>query len=361
MKKYFYSLLIVALLIPLVALAKPKAKPAPKPAAPTSLIVPEEEAVIKAYQSTLPSVVSILVSEKQKNLVGGTSQQDTGGGTGFIVSASGYIITNKHVVQRENVDYTVITSDGKEYAGSVLARDPLYDIAFIKIEASALRPLPFGDSDKLRIGQTALAIGNVLAEFKNTLTRGIVSGVGRTITASGAGLTETLEGVIQTDASINPGNSGGPLINLQGQVIGMNTAINRSGESLGFAIPINTIKQTFNNFLVHQKIVRTYLGVRYVMLNRSVARAYNLPVTAGAYIMIKNAEGDPGVVPGSPAEASGLKGGDVILEINGKKLNSTNPLASMINKFEPNQQISIKILREGTEKLLTATVIERPN
>jgi len=356
-KKHFLKFFITGFLIALMFAISPMAWAASTTA---SIIVPEEQAVINAYQSVLPSVVSIIISQPAANLNGDISLQDTGGGTGFFVSNDGYIITNKHVVSSSDVDYTVITSDGKEYVGSVLARDPLYDIAIVKVEGKGFKPIKMADSDKIKIGQTALAIGNVLAEFSNTVTRGIVSGIGRTITASGAGLTETIEGAIQTDASINPGNSGGPLINLNGEVMGINTAMDRSGEALGFAIPINNVKEAFNNFKTNGRIVRSYIGVRYVMLNRSIARAYQLPYEQGAYIMVRNNQGDPGVVPSGPADKAGIKGGDIILQINGQTLTMQKPLANIIAQFKPNTIIMAKVLRQGTELNLKITLQERP-
>jgi serine protease Do len=360
--KKIISFLLVGLMAPsLVWAATATTKKISKPVTPTvtNIIVPEEEAVIKAYESTLPSVVNIVISEELKNMMGNVSKQDTGGGTGFFISSDGYILTNKHVVARDDVDYTVVTSDGREFTASVLGRDPLFDVAIVKIEGSGFKPAKLGDSDKIRISSSVLAIGNVLAEFRNTVTRGIVSGIGRTITASGGGLTETIEGAIQTDASINPGNSGGPLINLKGEVIGINTAINRAGESLGFAIPINIAKQALANFKKHGKIVRTFVGLRYVMLNRAIARAYGLPVSQGAYVLIKNNLGEPGVVAGGPAETAGVQLGDIVLEINGQKLSIQKSLASAIAQYEPAQKIKLKILRQGSELTLEATLGER--
>ncbi len=375
MKKTFYLFLfILTILLPLVgytATTAPKNIPAkntaPKPPttfkqSPQNIIVPEEEAVIAAYEKVLPGVVSIVISEEVSDLVGGISKQDTGGGTGFFAPelGPGYIITNKHVVLNDKVDYTVVTSSGEEYVASVLARDPLFDLAIVKVEGANIPPLKFADSDKIRIGQTVLAIGNVLTEFRNTLTRGIVSGVGRTITASGPGVaSETIEGAIQTDASINPGNSGGPLINLRGEVIGINTAINRAGESLGFAIPINRAKQAIKLFKKYGEIKRTFLGVRYVMLNRTIAKAYNLITDHGAYVIPKNNRGEPGILPDGPADQAGLKGGDVVLEINGKKLTIQKSLAETISDFDPNQEIELKVLRSGTEMKIKAKLGER--
>jgi len=325
----------------------------------TKINVLEEEAVITAYERALPSVVNIIITEKVTNGIGVNTNRDAGGGTGFFMSNNGYIITNKHVVTRTDVNYLVVTSDGKEYAGSVLARDPLYDIAIMKVEGGGFTPAKLGDSDKVRIGQTVLAIGNVLGEFRNTVTRGIISGVGRSLTASGGGLTETIEGAIQTDASINPGNSGGPLINLKNEVIGVNTAINRSGEALGFAIPINKVRQAFNIFLKHGQIIRTFLGVRYIMLNRAVAQKYQLSYDKGAYILVKDDNGEPGVVAGQPADLAGLKGGDIILEINGKKLSITYTLAGAISEFAPKDKVKLKILRGGVEMIKEVTLGQR--
>jgi len=327
------------------------------PKAPAPIVVPEEEAVIASFNKAVPSVVSIIISEQLQNLVGGTSEQDSGGGTGFFVSTDGYIITNKHVVARDDVDYTAITSDGKEYTASVLARDPLFDIAIVKVEGTGFTPARLGDSDKLRIGQTVLAIGNVLAEFRNTVTRGIVSGIGRTLSAAGPnGEQETIEGAIQTDASINPGNSGGPLINLRGEVIGINTATNLAGQSLGFALPINRAKQAFSIFKKTVAITRAFLGVRYLMLNRTIARAYNLPYAQGAYLMIKNDVGDPGVVPGGPADQAGLQPGDIVLDVNGEKPTFSNTLSNIISNYQPNQTVKLKVLRSGTEMYLNVTL-----
>lgn len=368
MKKYILPILSTLIALPVIVIAQNAnlpVKPAmvavnqPTVKTVTPAVVSEEEAVIKTYESLLPSVVSILITEQVSNDLGEVSMQETGGGTGFFVSADGYIITNKHVVLDKKVSYTVITNTGKEYVGSVLARDPLFDIAIMKVEGTGFKPAKLGDSDKIRIGSTVIAIGNVLTEFQNSVTRGIISGVGRTITASGSNITETIEGAIQTDASINPGNSGGPLVNLKGEVIGINTAIDRSGEALGFALPINLTKDALAKFKKYDKITRTFLGVRYVMLNRYLAFANKLPVREGAYVLKQTPSGDPTIIPGGPAEAAGIKPGDVILEIDGIKLTTVKSLAAAISKYEPNNEVSLKILRNGTELTLKATLGER--
>ena len=372
MKKYFWPIVTLIIVLPVLTIAQGLPLPTiPGPIdlealvkptvriAATTTAISEEEAVIKTYESLLPSVVSILITERVSNDLGEVSLQETGGGTGFFVSSDGYIITNKHVVLGKKVNYTVITNTGKEYVGSVLARDPLFDIAIMKVEGAGFKPAKLGDSDKIRIGSTVIAIGNVLTEFQNSVTRGIVSGIGRTITASGSDLTETIEGAIQTDASINPGNSGGPLVNLKGEVIGINTAIYRSGEALGFAIPVNVAKNAFDKFKKYGEIKRTFLGVRYIMLNRYLSFANKLPVREGAYVLIETPSGDPTIIPGGPADAAGVKPGDVILEVNGAKLNATNSLSTAISKYDPGAEITLKVLRGGVEHLLKATLGER--
>lgn len=372
MKKYFWAILATLLILPTVSIAQWSYIPTipgpidlealAKPSYQIAAVQPalsEEEQVIKTYENLLPSVVSILITERVSNDLGQVSLQETGGGTGFFISSDGLIITNKHVVLQKDVNYTVITNTGKEYVGSVLARDPLFDIAIMKVEGSGFKPAKLGDSDKIRIGSTVIAIGNVLDEYKNSVTRGIVSGLGRTITASGSDLTETIEGAIQTDTSINPGNSGGPLVNLNGEVIGINTAINRSGESLGFALPINLAKDALAKFRKYGEIKRTFLGVRYIMLNRYLSFANKLPVQDGAYVLKEIPSGDPTIIPGGPAEAAGIKPGDVILEVNGKKLSALNSLSTAISKYDPETEITLKILRAGTEYTLKATLAER--
>lgn len=371
MKKYFWIILLSLIILPTWVAAQWHYLPTiPGPIDLESLTKPlyqlaaanpvnEEGLVIKAYETLLPSVVSILITEPVTNELGEVSLQETGGGTGFFISSDGYILTNKHVVSQKNVNYTVITNTGKEYVGSVLARDPLFDIAIMKVEGSNFKPAKLGDSDKIRIAQTVIAIGNVLTEFQNSVTRGIISGIGRTITASGSDITETIEGAIQTDASINPGNSGGPLVNLNGEVIGINTAIYRSGEALGFAIPINVAKEAVAKFKKYGQIKRTFLGVRYVMLNRYLSFANKLPVQEGAYVLKEIPSGEPTIIPGGPADKAGVKPGDIILEVNGSKLTSLNSLATAISKYEPGTEITLKILRQGTEIYLKVKLGER--
>lgn len=352
----------------------------------------QEEAVIKVVNEASAAVVSIIITkdlpiieEYYINPFGsdfpfgfgipqyrqkGTQKQEVGGGTGFIISEDGMILTNKHVVLDEEADYTVLTNDGKKYPAKVLARDPVQDLAILKIDkektvneqglfTSASFPVvKLGDSDKLQIGQTVIAIGNALGEFRNTVSVGVISGLGRTITASGGGLIETLEDVIQTDAAINTGNSGGPLLNLKGEVIGVNTATVSGAQNIGFTIPINKAKKDIEQIKNLGKIVYPFLGVRYVLITENIQKENNLPVSYGAWV-VKSEEGEPAIFPGSAAEKVGLKEGDIILEFNGEKITQENALAKIIMKYNPGDGVVLKILREGKEKIVEVTLDER--
>jgi serine protease Do len=352
----------------------------------------QEEAIVRAVENISPAVVSIIITKdlpvfeeyyispfeeffgpefkipqyRQK----GTEKREIGGGTGFIVSKDGMILTNKHVVLDKEADYTVFTNDGKSYPAKVLARDPVQDLAIIKIDQEkivneqgsfVLKSFPvveFGDSEKLEIGQTVIAIGNALGEFRNTVSVGVVSGLGRTITASGGGLVETIEDVIQTDAAINKGNSGGPLLDLKGEVIGINTAMVQGAQSIGFAIPINKAKKDIKQIKTLGKIVYPFLGVRYILITEKIKEKNNLPVNYGAWI-IKGNQGESAIYPNSAAEKAGLKENDIILEFNNEKITIDNSLAKIIQKYDPGDKVVLKILRGKEEKIIQATLGER--
>jgi serine protease Do len=286
--------------------------------------------------------------------------QEIGGGTGFIVSEDGLIATNKHVVDDEQASYTVLTTDGKKYEARVLSRDPVNDLALVKIEADNLPTLALGDSTSIELGQRVIAIGNSLAQYQNTVTTGVVSGIGRTITASGTSGSEQLEGVIQTDAAINPGNSGGPLLDIGGSVIGINTAIDSQGQLVGFAIPINDFKRDLDSFRKFGRIVKPFLGVRYVIVNETIKQENNLPVDYGA-LVIGSGTGrtaQPAVVANSAAEKAGVKENDVILEVNGQRISQDHSLAGMLKNFDPGDTVKMKILSGGQEKDITVTLGE---
>jgi len=329
----------------------------------------EEEKIIKVVEETSPAVVSIVISKdvpilekyyevdpffgfptpqyRQK----GTEKQEIGGGTGFIISQDGLILTNKHVILEEGAGYTVFTNDGRKFSAKVLARDPFQDLAIIKIEQNKMEPFPIvklGDSDNLKSGQTVIAIGNALGEFRNTVSTGVVSGLGRKITASGGDFVETLEDVIQTDAAINKGNSGGPLLNLKGEVIGINTAMVIGAQSIGFAVPINKAKKAIEQVREIGKIVYPFLGVRYILVNEKVQAEYNLAIDHGAFI-IRGESGESAIWPGSAAEKAGLKEKDIVLEFNGGKITIDNSLAKLITKYNPGDKVKLKILRGEKE------------
>jgi serine protease Do len=278
----------------------------------------------------------------------GYEKQKVGGGTGFIVSSDGLIVTNKHVVSDPKAEYTVYLNDGRKFKAEVLALHPTDDLALIKIRANNLPTLVLGDSDKVKIGQFVIAIGNALGEFQNTVSFGVISGLRRSITASDqSGNVERLEGLIQTDAAINFGNSGGPLINLKGEVIGVNTAIAGGAENIGFAIPINRAKKMIEEVKTKGKIEVPFLGVYYILINEEVQKKFNLPVDYGAYVY---REGQSAIIPNSPAELYGLRDKDIILEIDGEKITTQNSLAQIIMKKSVGQKVNLKVLR-GKETL----------
>jgi len=346
----------------------------------------QEEAIIKTVNEASKAVVSIIITkdlpvfeqyfyspfEEFKEFFGepffefqipqyrqkGTEKKEIGGGTGFFVSSDGLLLTNAHVVSDKEAEYTVLTNDGKKYSAKVLARDTVRDLAVIKVGGGPFSILKLGDSDKLQIGQTVIAIGNALGEFRNTVSVGVISGLSRTVTASGGGTSETLENVIQTDAAINQGNSGGPLLNLKGEVIGINFAMAQSAENIGFAIPVNVAKKDIEQVKSLGKIAYPFLGVRYLIINEAVQQKNNLPVNYGA-LVAKGEKGEPAVISGSPAEKVGLREGDIILEFNGEKITTENSLAKIIMKYNPGDKVVLKILRNKEEKIISVILGER--
>ncbi|MFA6429261.1 MAG: trypsin-like peptidase domain-containing protein [Patescibacteria group bacterium] len=286
-------------------------------------------------------------------------KQIVGGGSGFLVSADGMIVTNKHVVADAEAEYTVIAQDGKKYPAKILATDPAVDLAILKIEATGMPYAELGDSKDMEVGQTVIAIGYALAEFKNTVTKGVISGVNRRLVAGGLSGSEVIEGALQTDAAINHGNSGGPLINLDGRVIGVNTAISANGQSLGFALPVNLVKRDLESVKRVGKILRPWLGVRYVMLDEEYAKRQGIAVSSGALIAREEGSRDPAVVPTSPADKAGLQENDIILELNQTPLDTDHSLSQMIGEHDIGDEITLKVLHQGKEKLVQLTLEER--
>lgn len=280
-----------------------------------------------------------------------TIKQQVGSGSGFLVRSNGLIVTNKHVVLDNNAQYTVVMNDGKKYPAIVLAKDQFLDIALIKIEAQNLPFLRLGNSDKLEIGQTVVAIGNALGQYQNTVTSGIVSGIKRRVVAGdGLGASEVIEAAIQTDAAINPGNSGGPLLNLQGDVVGINTAVNLGSQSVSFALPINSVKTIIDSVEKFGHIVRPWLGVRYILLNKDIAEKNNLSLDYGALVVKGDQKTDLAVIPGSPADKVGIMENDIILEVNKQKITEENSLGTVISRYQVGDEVYLKIWHKGETK-----------
>jgi S1-C subfamily serine protease len=246
----------------------------------------------------------------------------------------------------------VITKDEKEYKATVLARHPVLDIAVIKIESEEAMPtLELGDSDNLKVGQSVVAIGNSLGEFSNSVSLGIVSGLQRNITASsGFGQSERLNNIIQTDAAINPGNSGGPLLDIQGKVVGVNVAVVSGAQSIGFALPVEQIKNIVNQVEEGGEFQVPFLGIRYVPIDEGIQESNNLPYDYGVLIIRGEKITDLAVVPGSPADKAGLVENDIVLEIEGEKITEDNPLAAAIAEYDIEEEIELKIWHKGEEK-----------
>ncbi len=343
-----------------------------------NIVLDEQSATTEVVKQSGPAVVSIVISKELKQSPqsmfdpfgffgfeqvipeGQDGLRQVGAGTGFFVSKDGLIVTNKHVVNDDNAEYSVLTTDGKSYDAKVLSKDPVNDIAIIKIDINDAHFLSFADSSNLELGQHVIAIGNSLGQYQNTVTTGVVSGIGRSITAGGSGEVEQLEGVIQTDAAINSGNSGGPLLNLSGQVIGVNTAVDRQGQSIGFALPSNDVRLALESYEKSGKIVRPYLGVRYIMISEALAKSENLPKDFGALIIRGELNTDFAVQPGSPADKSGLAENDIILEINGEQLSETNTLAKIMKKYKPGDTVNLQVFSKGNQKPVTVTIGETP-
>ncbi|PJE58195.1 MAG: hypothetical protein COU81_02115 [Candidatus Portnoybacteria bacterium CG10_big_fil_rev_8_21_14_0_10_36_7] len=290
----------------------------------------------------------------------GTEKREIGGGTGFIISSDGLILTNKHVVEDESAEYTVLTNDGEKYPAEVLARDLIQDLAIIKIDKKDLPVLNLSNSDNIKIGQTVIAIGNALGEFRNTVSVGVVSGLQRQITAGSGVTSEDLEELIQTDAAINHGNSGGPLLNLAGEVIGVNVAIAQGAQNIGFSIPINKASKDIQQVKSLGKISIPFLGVRYVLINDQVKSKNNLSYNYGAWVQKGSSADQPAVSADSSAEKAGIMEGDIILEVSGKIIDQNHTLAKAIQEYNVGDSISLKIWRQDSEKNINLKLGERP-
>lgn len=324
-------------------------------------VVQEGEVIADVAEQVSPSVVSISVNRTTKSIFGTTVT--TGAGTGIVLTEEGLIVTNKHVVEGSATKgITVISADGTTYSDvEIVDSDPFNDIAFLQVNSpDKFQPAQLGNSDNIRVGQKVIAIGNTLGRYDHTVTSGIVSGVGRPLSGE-TGTDDNLENLIQTDAAINPGNSGGPLVNINGEVIGINTAIEGGdAENVGFSIPINDVKQGISSVEESGRIIRPYLGVVYVLLDETLAEQLNLPIEEGAYIPKADGAGQT-VLSDSPAERAGLRPGDVILRIDGRKITNKTSLTKIIASYEVDEQIDLRIWRDGKERTINVVLKEAPD
>jgi len=336
----------------------------------------EKSLIVEVAKKVCPAVITIVITKDLPKIEGfyflpfggqdlilpkvkkEKEKTKIGGGSGFITSAEGYVLTCNHVVGDPEADYTIIIDPKHKYPAKVLARDPLIDVAVLKIAEKNLPYLELGDSDKIELGETVIAIGNPLGEFEDTVSAGIVSGLSRKITAYG-GLplrATSLRGLIQTDAAINPGNSGGPLVNMEAKVIGINNAMVIGAQNIGFAIPVNYAKKDLEEVVKYGKIRKPFLGVRYIVLNEAIAKIHKLPLNYGALI-VRETLGEEAVLKDSAADKAGLKEYDIILEVNGEKITEDNPLAEVLARQEIGDEIEMKVLR-GEKKITLKTKLE---
>ena len=301
-----------------------------------------------------------IMPKLEKGEKGKIQKTQIGGGSGFIVSADGYVLTSNHVVSDTTADYTVILNPKHKRPAKVLSRNPINDTAVLKIEGSGFPYLEMADSNKIQLGEEVVAVGNALGEFTDTLSTGIVSGLSRFITAFGGvgNQIQNLRGLIQTDAAINPGNSGGPLLNMQTQVIGINTAMVAGAQNIGFAIPINYAKKDLEEVKKYGKIMMPFLGVKYVLISKEMAEANKLPVANGA-IVVREALGESPVIKGSAADKAGVKEWDIILACDGERISSKNPLANILQKCKIGSQTTLTVLRDGKEIKLGVKLEEK--
>lgn len=344
--------------------------------------MPLNSPIIEIAKRVCPAVITVIVSKDlpkaenfysfpfggkeyvmpklEKGQKGKSEKTQIGGGSGFIVSEDGYVFTSNHVVSDTTADYTVIVDPKHKYPAKVLSRNPINDTAVLKIEGKNLAHLELADSNKIELGEEVVAVGNALGEFTDTLSAGIVSGLSRFITAFGGidHQMQNLRGLIQTDAAINPGNSGGPLVNMQGQVIGINTAMIIGAQNIGFAIPINYAKKDWQEVKKYGKIIVPFLGVKYVLISKEMATMNKLPVNDGA-LVVREALGESPVVKGSAADKAGVKEWDIILECNGEKITMKNPLAHILQKCKIGQETILGVLRDGKKTNLKVKLEEK--
>ncbi len=340
-------------------------------------IADNSDAVVNVVERVNPAVVSIVITKDvpimeqyYENYGGifnipryrqnGTEQKEVGGGSGFIISNDGYVVTNNHVVSDADAQYTVFLNDGTKFDATIVSTDAVLDIALLKIDGTDLSYLEFGDSDTVKVGQSVIAIGNALGEFRNTVSVGVLSGLSRTITATnGTGDSEELQDVLQTDAAINAGNSGGPLLNLDGYVIGVNVATSTGGQNVSFALPANAVKSAVDSIMEFGQVVRPYLGVRFTTIDGDMAEKNNLTVDHGA-LVLRGEDGSLAVIPGSPADKAGIEENDIILSVEGVDVTVDEPLNVLLRNYKPDDTVTLHVLHDGEEKDIQATLGTTP-
>ena len=305
-------------------------------------LLSEQSAIVSVAENISPAIVTLQITSPGGEAVG----------SGVIYSADGWIVTNRHVVDGAS-SITVHLKDGRDFPGSVYGIDTLTDLAIVKVEATDLSAATLGRSSGIQVGQTAIAIGSPLGVYTNSVTAGIISAIGREITTESG----RLDGLLQTDAAINPGNSGGALVDSSGAVIGINTAISNEGSGIGFAIPIDIARPIMEQALAGVELSRPWIGIRYVALNRRTAAENNFSVFQGAWI---TGDKDPGVVPGSPAEAAGLADGDIVTKVNGIGIDELHPLQDLLVQYSPETVIVLDVLRGEATIQISVTLGVRP-
>lgn len=343
--------------------------------------------VVSTIKKVMPAVVSITISkhaediEKEipkefyhatpgknsgeafkipKELVDSHGMVQVGGGSGFVAESSGIVLTNKHVLSDPKAEYTVILSDGRKFPAEILSRDPINDVAIVKIDAGNLPAVKLGDATKLELGESVIAIGNALGIFKNTVSAGIISGLSRAIMAQAEpnSAPQEMRGLIQTDAAINIGNSGGPLVNLEGEAVGINAAIVFGAQNIGFAIPINAAERDLEDIKKYGRIKRPFLGLRYMMIDENLKEKMKLPVGYGALVTGEGPQ-DHGVIHKSPADKAGLREKDIVLSFNGRQLDREHPIQDFLENMNVGDEAEMKVLRDGKEFATKVRLAER--
>ncbi len=318
------------------------------------------QVITEIAKEVSPSVVSITVETTTTNPYFSRDFTQSGAGTGIILTEDGLILTNRHVVPENVSSVMIVLSDGTSYEDvEVVDRDVFNDLAFLQIkDVNGLKAATLGDSSEVEVGNSVVAIGNALGQFTNTVTSGIISGLSRPITAGDGASYDSLSNLFQTDAAINPGNSGGPLVNIKGEVIGINTAVAGNAENIGFAIPINDAKPLISSVIEEGRIIRPYLGVRYIGLTSDIAKLLELSVERGAYLY---AEQGSAIIPNSPADEAGLQDEDIIVEVGGEKVDELNTLSTLLGHYNVGDEVELKVIRDGDEITLKATLEEAPD